>query len=117
MSGEEFNAEQVSLPALERNLFSGWLYGSWIQWAQLEEARHREMLDDSRTTLRIRRQNRDIIHNDRADTHILRIPHSPSMRPIPYVRFLPGEAAIIVVANSDTAPSPCGWLFHWTPWP
>jgi len=109
MAGEEFNAQQVSLPGLERNLFGGggpggWLYGSWIQWEQLKDPFHREMLDDFRTTLRIRHRNRDIIHNDRARTHILRIPHRPAMRPIPYVRFLPGEAAIIVIANSDDDP-------------
>ncbi len=106
MSGEEFDADQVSLPNLEKNLYGGggpggWLYGSWIQWDQLNEKRHQEMLDDFKKILKIRRENKDIIHSDRSRTHILRVPHSPSSRPIPYARFLPGEKAIVVIANHE----------------
>ncbi|MFQ5613883.1 MAG: alpha-amylase family glycosyl hydrolase [Anaerolineae bacterium] len=110
MSGEEFNAEQVSLPNLEKNLYGGggpggWLYGSWIQWEQLEQKPQREMLNDFKKTLRIRQENRDVLHSDRSATHIARVPHAPSSRPIPYARFLPGEKAIVVVGNhEDTGP-------------
>ncbi|MBI3243160.1 MAG: hypothetical protein HYZ49_12780 [Chloroflexi bacterium] len=108
MSGEEFQAEQTSLPGLEKNLYGGggpggWLYGSWIQWEQLEETKHREMFDDFKKMLRIRRENRDVLHGDRSATHILRVPHSPSTRPIPYVRFIRGEKAIVVIASHDNA--------------
>ena len=106
MSGEEFQAEQVSLPGLEKNLYGGggpggWLYGSWIQWEQLEQPKHREMFDDFKKMLRIRRENRDVLHGDRSATHILRVPHSPSTRPVPYARFIPGEQAIVIVASHD----------------
>lgn len=111
MSGEEFNAKQVSLPNLEKNLYGGggpggWLYGSWMRWEQLEQPPHREMLDDFKKIMSIRRENKDILHGDRSATHILRVPHSPSTRPIPYVRFLPGQKAIVVVVNDeDTGPT------------
>ncbi len=106
MAGEEFNADQVSLPNLARDLYGGggpggWLYGSWIQWDQLNDQQHRDMLNDFKKVLAIRRENRDVLHADRAATHILRVPHSPPCKPMPYVRFIPGEKAIVVVANSS----------------
>lgn len=108
MSGEEFHAQQVSLPGLEKELFGGggpggWLYGSWIQWEQLAQPKHREMLDDFKKMLRIRCENCDVLHGDHSATHILRVPHSPSTRPIPYARFIPGEKAIVVVASHEDA--------------
>jgi hypothetical protein len=106
MSGEEFKADQVSLPRLERNLYGGggpggWLYGSWIQWDQITRQPHLDMLNDMKKMLRIRRENKDLIHGDRAATHILQVPSTPNGRPIPYVRYIPGEKAIVVVANQS----------------
>lgn len=112
MAGEEFNAEPVSLPSLEKELFGGggpggWLYGAWLQWDQVERSPHREMLADFKKMLAIRREHRDLLHGDRSTTRILRVPHTPSTRPIPYVRFIPGQAAIVVAAShEDTQVSP-----------
>ncbi len=107
-SGEEFDAEQVSLPGLKKGLFGGggpggWLYGSWIQWEQLDQPRHRGMLEDCKRMLRIRRENRDLIHSDREDTHIIAVPFESSAGspPVPYARFIPGEKAIIVAGNNS----------------
>ncbi len=104
MSGEEFNADQVNLPNLEKYVHGGggpggWLYGSWIQWDQLERSPHREMFKDFKNMLRIRKDNNDILHGDRSTTHILRVPHSPSTQPVPYARFIPGEKTIVVVCQ------------------
>ncbi len=106
MSGEEFHADPIGLPNLEKELFGGggpggWLYGAWIQWDQIERSPHKEMLDDTRRMLKIRREHRDLLHADRTDTHIIRLPHTPATRPIPYARFLPGRKAIIVAASHD----------------
>lgn len=106
MAGEEFNAEQVSLPNLAKGLYGeggpgGWLYGSWIQWDQLNEKTHRDMLNDFRKVMRIKRENKDILHADRSATQILRVRCTPPCKPMPYVRFLAGQKAIVVVANSS----------------
>jgi hypothetical protein len=37
------------------------LYGSWIQWDQVEELRHREMLHDARAIIRLRRRYAGLI--------------------------------------------------------
>jgi len=108
MSGEEFNADQVSLPNLEQGLFGGcgpggWLYGSWVQWDQLEDPEKSGMLRDVKKMLEIRKNNADMIHADRSSTHIVKIPHTPHIRSVPYARFLPGEKAIIVAGNSSDA--------------
>ncbi len=108
MSGEEFNADQVSLPNLERGLFGdggpgGWLYGSWIQWEQAEDPEKRAMLLDVKKMLKIRKDNADILHADRSSTHIVRVSHTPHIRSVPYARFLPGEKAILVAGNSSRA--------------
>jgi hypothetical protein len=109
MAGEEFQAEQVSLPRLERGLYGGggpggWLYGSWIQWDQPLREPHAAMLTDMRKILRIRRENKHLLHADRAETHILQVPSVPTGRPIPYVRFGPGREAIAIVGNASHDP-------------
>jgi hypothetical protein len=107
-SGEEFDAHQVSLPNLKSGLFGGggpggWLYGSWIQWNQLDEPRHRDMLADCKKMLKIRKENKDIIHSCREDTNIVSVPAKASRIgiPKPYARFLPGEKAIVIVGNDN----------------
>ena len=81
MSGEEFDAEQVGLPNLKQGLFGeggpgGWMYGSWIQWDQLKEKRHKDMLADCQKILNIKKQNKDLLHSDRASTSITKVPYS-----------------------------------------
>jgi hypothetical protein len=103
-SGDEFNANQVSLPDLKQGLYGsggqgGWLYGSWIQWDQLKEEGHANFYEDFKAYLNIRRNNKDILHADREATNILPLNHHPRINPIPYIRYMPGEKAILVAAN------------------
>jgi len=103
-SGDEFNAEQVSLPDLKQGLYGtggkgGWLYGSWIQWDQLDKDRQANFYNDFKKYLDIRRNNRDIIHADRHNTNILQLKSVPGVNPVPYVRYIPGKKAIVVAAN------------------
>lgn len=63
MSGEEFDADFVPLPNLSTHLFGAknpgrgtWLYGSWLQWDQLKDQRHSEMLDDVRSLISLRKR-------------------------------------------------------------
>ena len=68
MSGGEFAADFVPNPRLTPGLFgtgrpgSGtWLYGSWIDWEQLREPYHAEMLSDVKRMIAIRREYRDLM--------------------------------------------------------
>jgi glycosidase len=69
MSGEEFNAEFRPNPDLAPGLFgkgdpgSGtWLYGAVIDWNQLEQPKHQQMLEDVKEMINIRKQESDIFH-------------------------------------------------------
>lgn len=103
-SGDEFDAEQVSLPDLKQGLYGtggqgGWLYGSWIQWDQLNKSKQAIFYDDFKKYLKIRSDNKDLIHADRENAKIMQLKHTPQVNPIPYVRYIPGEKAIVVAAN------------------
>ena len=104
MSGEEFDADQVSLPDQEKNLFGGggegyWLYGSWIQWEQLKKDKHLDMLNDVKKIIRIKKENSDLIHYDRSQTNIVSLTTYPRLGKIPYARFIPGQKAILIITN------------------
>ena len=113
MSGEEFNADYVPLPNAECDLFGGggpstWLYASWIQWEQLSIPAKKEMHDDCRKMIKIRNENSDILHYDRSITNILQVKYTPETLPVPYIRYIPGEKAILIAGNnSDTDVSFC----------
>lgn len=69
MSGEEFNADYRPLPGLSPKLFGGemfgkgrWLYGSWLDWEQLENPEKAEMLDDVKLMIRIRKTYSGMVH-------------------------------------------------------
>ena len=59
------------------------------------------MHHDTRKALTIRKANRDVLHADRTNTHIVRVPTAPLGRPLSYARFIPGVKAIVVVANGS----------------
>lgn len=98
MAGEEFDADYVPLPRLSPRLYGEergrgtWLYGSWIQWSQLEKPRHAEMLEDVKRIIAIRKQEKDLITplrmGDKPD-HMLPVPfrRSPVELPVPYLYF------------------------------
>ncbi|MGV8094320.1 MAG: alpha-amylase family protein [Mangrovibacterium sp.] len=74
MSGEEFNADFVALPKMTPDVWGKgepgkgkWLYGSMIQWNQLDLKDKREMLDDVKKMISIRKQNSDIFFACRTD--------------------------------------------------
>lgn len=104
MSGEEFNADQISLPGLKQKLYGdgekgGWLYGSWIQWEQLKDKEHSDMLIDVKKMIKIRRENSDLINNNRSTSNVINLTKLPNEGLVPYARFVPGEKAIVVITN------------------
>jgi hypothetical protein len=74
MSGEEFNADYVPLPALTPDLWGKgeqgkgrWLYGSMIDWEQLKQPAKRDMLDDVTRMIAIRKDNADLFRPTTTD--------------------------------------------------
>jgi len=111
MGGEEFDAEFVPLPTLAYYLYKKemvgegtWLYGSWIQWDQLNRKRHADMLTDTKKMLAIRTQESDLIHaamND-AVPDIEQVPFTAKAAiPAPYMLW--DDKKAIVVTGNDTA--------------
>ena len=114
MSGEEFNADYVSLPNLTPDLYGKikpgtgrWLYASWLQWDQPGKLGHQQMLDDVTKLLRIRHENRDLIHAWGQGEHgnIMAVPFTTDAvgkLPTPYVIWNKTRA-IVVAANPDAS--------------
>lgn len=105
-AGEEFDAEQHGLPNLRRGLFGaggpgGWLYGTQIDWTELEQPEKMAMRDDVRRILRLRASNSDVINADRESGHILPLPTDPSLSLVPYIRWIDQAGAVVVVVGNE----------------
>jgi len=113
MSGEEFDAEYVPLPTHSPRLFKKehvgegrWLYGSWLQWDQLNQQKHRDMLTDVKKMIAIRKQEKDVIHsvlND-VDPNIASVEYKSFESlpvPVPYIMWN-NKKAILVAGNYHT---------------
>lgn len=109
MAGEEFNANYKPLPTLSYHLFEKerigegkWLYGSWIQWEQLAQKEHREMLSDVKKMIAIRKQESDVIHSVYNDARpkIQEVSYkSASTVPVPYILWNDRKAVLIAGNN------------------
>ena len=109
MSGEEFNADYRPLPKHTPGLFGKgepgtgrWLYGSWIQWEQLQDIQRSDMLTDVKRMLAIRRDHQDLIHAvplENAEIKMSRVPYSATEDiPVPYV-LTNGKRALLIAGN------------------
>jgi len=109
MAGEEFNADFKPLPGLTPGLFregdpgtGTWLYGSWLQWDQLEQSEHRAMLTDTKRLIAIRREHQDLIYAitvDNVDIQMNAVPVAANEDiPVPYI-LSNGKRALLVVSN------------------
>jgi hypothetical protein len=109
MSGEEFNAVYRPLPGHTPDLYGqgepgtgAWLYASWLKWDQLEDESHRDMFEDVKRMLAIRREHRDLIHAVdpvKADIELRKVPAvSAEVIPVPYL-LSNGERALLVIGN------------------
>lgn len=109
--GEEFNAVPVSLPNLQKELYGGggpggWMYGTQLQWDQLQNANQSAMFTDTKRMIAITKQESDILHRNRCNTSIVRISvnnTSPAdILAVPYARYIAGTKAVCIFANMDT---------------
>ncbi|MGI5183714.1 alpha-amylase family glycosyl hydrolase [Dactylosporangium sp. CA-152071] len=103
-AGEEFDADPVPLPRLRQGLFGtggpgGWLYGSRLDWSQLEDPAKRAVHDDARRCLAARRGYRHLLNADPAACEMVRAAGNGASALVPYLRYRPGEDAVLVVGN------------------
>lgn len=111
MGGEEFNAEYRPLPMLSYHLYDKkrigegkWLYGSWIEWDQLKQKKHQEMLEDVKKMIAIRKQEKDVIHSvyNVAKPRIEKVSYkSASVVPVPYLLWNDQKAILVAGNNLD----------------
>ncbi len=109
-AGEEFNADYKPVPNLAADLFGKkaegtgkWLYGSWLQWDQLKQKQHAEMLADVKKMISIRKENADLIHAERDDNmpHIMPLEFkADGPIPVPYLIWNDNKA-LIIAGNSN----------------
>jgi len=112
MSGEEFSADFKPLPNLSPFLFGGkelgkgkWLYGSCIDWDQRNITEKKNMFDDVKKILKIRRKLKQFIYPFRVGQNIknFREVHYRSniKIPTPYLYFN-NKKIIIIAGNPNT---------------
>lgn len=113
MSGEEFNADYKPLPGLSPDLYgkrapndsSRWLYGGWLQWKDLENPDKKSVLNDVTKLIRIRTQEKDVIHAFKTSSekkNILPVKNFTQKElPVPYIVYN-DKKIILVAANPST---------------
>lgn len=105
-AGEEFDAGQHGVPKLRRGLFGaggpgGWLYGSALDWSELENAERALFHADVRRLLQIRQHNSDVINADHRIGDMVAVPVEPALPLVPYLRRDGQGSAVLVVGNED----------------
>jgi hypothetical protein len=115
MSGEEFNADYVSLPSQTPDLWGKgekgkgtWLYGSMIDWEQLKQPSKRDMLDDVTRMIAIRKDNADLFRPLTSDIKppLKAVPLQAAgvdkdSIPVPYMLYDGGKAIVVCGNTTD----------------
>ena len=109
-SGEEFDATFHALPDLSPNLYGArdagkgrWLYGAMLDWNELKETRHKDMFDDVRKMVSIRKQNAAALAMTAGgkDPNLRAVEYASNTKvPVPYLRW-DDHSAILVAANRN----------------
>jgi hypothetical protein len=109
-SGEEFDATFHALPGLSPNLYGDkdagkgrWLYGAMLDWNELKEPRHREMFEDVKKMLAIRRQYAAVLsmRPGGQEPNLKAVQFEADIKvPAPYVRW-DDRDAILVAGNRN----------------
>lgn len=124
MSGEEFDAGYRPLPHLSARLYEKenlgggrWLYGSWIDWEQLNHPDKRAMLEDTKRLLAIRRKFSHLISPclmGEAQARCIPLPSSQPRLPVPYLYLSQdsGEGLLVMANPSQTESAALQIDFH-----
>lgn len=110
MSGEEWDADYVPLPALSPDLYGGnkkngagrWLYGSMIDWNQLNNPQKAAVLEDVRRLIQIRKEKGALIYAfsvDGDNTEIF-VPGHKAAGPIPLPYAYRKEKETLIIAGN-----------------
>jgi hypothetical protein len=109
-SGEEFNAAFHALPELTPDLYGGkdagkgrWLYGAMLDWNELKEPEHRDMLIDVKKMIAIRKQNAEILSMCPGGVapNLKAVQYETDIEvPVPYLRWN-NRTAILIAANRN----------------
>jgi hypothetical protein len=105
-AGEEFDATFHALPGLSPNLYGDkdagkgrWLYGAMLDWSEVKEPGHRELLADVKKMMAIRKQYSKVF----AMAPGGRMPNLKAVRheakidvPVPYLRW--DDSSILLIA-------------------
>ncbi len=108
-SGEEFNATFHPIPGLTPDHYSGtpgkgrWLYGCMLNWEELKASGHREMLEDVRKMIAVRKREPDVLGVEKDDRkpRLMALDYQRDIAvPTPYVRWN-DRSAIVIAANRN----------------
>ncbi len=114
---EAWETPVEDVPLLQQDLFGqsgkpgGWMYGSVRQWDDLQNPTSKAslMAHDVATLLSIQQTHSDVLSKDTCGpSGIAEVPCSPPTPPgslAPYVRFLFGTKAVVVVGNGGATPA------------
>jgi hypothetical protein len=110
-SGEEFDATFHALPQLSPDLYGGkdagrgrWLYGTQLDWSELEQSAHQAMFQDVKRMMAIRRQHAEILAMwpGGQEPKLRAVEHKSDIEvPVPYLRWKNGNA-ILIAGNRNT---------------
>lgn len=102
MAGELFNATHLVVPGLLNHGINGKLLHAYLDWDDVNE--QQDVIKDFIRIVNIRKNHTDIFHNNSYETNLMNVPSTatPYSNVRPYVRFIPGEKAIVVIGNNDT---------------
>ena len=114
LGGEEYDEDPVVFLPAERSFGQnqsepgGWMYASVRQWGQLSNVSKAAMRDDVRAVLAAQRAHADVLHHNACAALLAELPlfgASPPGGLVPYVRWLDGRKAVLVLANAGTSAS------------
>ena len=109
-SGEEFDATFHALPELSPNLYGDkeagkgrWLYGAMLDWNEINEPGHRDMLADVKKMMAIRKQYAEILAMCPGGIapNLKTVQYEANIEaPVPYLRWN-NHTAILIAANRN----------------
>jgi len=102
MHGEIFNATHLGVPGVMHHRLKGKLLHSYLDWDDVDE--QQDVIIDFQKIGNIRRNHRDLFHNNWHEIHLKNIPYKsePYVEAKPYVRYIPGVKAAIIIGNNST---------------
>ena len=102
MPGELFNATHLVVPGVMDHRLRGKLLHSYLDWSEVQQ--RMEMMEDFVLIARTRQEHSDIFHNNWYETRLRTLDYTsdPEISAKPYVRFLPGSKAVVVVGNNNS---------------